>query len=124
MNKDNKSEESFDIPGMELDNQYSPKKTPLPEDHEKTKKELEKTKKELEKLKIFIIKKYPFTQAIGILPPQSIKNFVEEEVGEDIPQEELQKIQKKVHIYVIIPEDKFNEIPNIKKENVSQIDKR
>jgi len=123
MNKDNKSEESFDIPGMELANQYSPKKTPLPEDAEKTKKELEKTKKELEKLKVFIIKKYPFTQAIGILPPQSIKNFVEEEVGEDIPQEELQKIQKKVHIYVIIPEDKFKEIPKIKKEIISEIDK-
>jgi len=108
---------------MELDNQYSPKKTPLPEGTEKTKKELEKTKKELEKLKVFIIKKYPFTQAIGILPPQSIKNFVEEEIGEDIPQEELQKIQKKVHIYVIIPEDKFKEIPKIKKEIISEIDK-
>ncbi len=123
MNKDNKPKESFDIPGMELNNQYSPKKTPLPEDHEKTKKELEKTKKELEKLKIFIIKKYPITQAIGILPPQSIKNFVEEEIGEDMPQEELQKIQKKVHLYVIIPEDKFKEIPKIKKEIVSEIDR-
>ena len=123
MDKDNKPEESFDIPGMELNNQYSPKKTPLLEDAEKTKKELEKTKKELEKLKVFIIKKYPFTQAIGILPPQSIKNFVEEEIGEDIPQEELQKIQKKVHIYVIIPEDKFKEIPKIKKEIVSEIDR-
>ncbi len=123
MKKDNKSEESLGIPGMELTNQYSPKKALLPEDPKKTKKELEKTKKELEKLKIFIIKKYPFTQAIGILPPQSIKNFVEEEIGEDMPQEELQKIQKKVHIYVIIPEDKFKEIPKIKKEIVSEIDR-
>jgi len=123
MDKDNKPEESFGIPGMELTNQYSPKKALLPEDTEKTKKELEKTKKELEKLKVFIIKKYPVTQAIGILPPQSIKNFVEEELGEDISQEELQKIQKKVHIYVIVPEDKFKEIPKIKKEIVSEIDR-
>jgi len=123
MKKDNKSEESLGIPGMELNNQYSPKKALLPEDTEKTKKELEKTKKELEKLKVFIIKKYPVTQAIGILPPQSIKNFVEEELGEDISQEELQKIQKKVHIYVIVPEDKFKEIPKIKKEIISEIDK-
>ena len=123
MKKDNKPEESFGIPGMELTNQYSPKKALLPEDAEKTKKELEKTKKELEKLKVFIIKKYPVTQAIGILPPQSIKNFTEEELGEDIPQEEIQKIQKKVHLYVIIPEDKFKEIPKIKKEIVSEIDK-
>jgi len=123
MRKDNKPEESFGIPGMELANQYSPKKALLPEDAEKTKKELEKTKKELEKLKVFIIKKYPVTQAIGILPPQSIKNFTEEELGEDIPQEEIQKIQKKVHLYIIIPEDKFKEIPKIKKEIVSEIDK-
>lgn len=123
MNKDNKPEESFDIPGMELNNQYSPKKAPLPEGTEKTKKELEKTKKELEKLKVSIVKKYPFTQAIGILPPQSIKSFIEEEVGEDIPQEEIQKIQKKVHLYIIIPEDKFKEIPKIKKEIISEIEK-
>ena len=123
MAKDNKTEENLGIPGMELDDQYSPKKALLSENTEKTKKELEKTKKELEKLKIFIIKKYPITQAIGILPPQSIKNFVEEEIGEDMPQEELQKIQKKVHLYVIIPEDKFKEIPKIKKEIVSEIDR-
>ena len=123
MKKDNKPEESFDIPGMELDNQYSPKKPLLPENAEKTKKELEKTKKELEKLKVFIIKKYPVTQAIGILPPQSIKNFTEEELGEDISQEEIQKIQKKVHLYVIIPEDKFKEIPKIKKEIISEIER-
>jgi len=123
MKKDNKPEESFDIPGMELTNQYSPKKALLPEGPEKTKKELEKTKKELEKLKIFIIKKYPVIQAIGILPPQSIKSFIEEELGEDISHEELQKIQKKVHLYIIIPEDKFKEIPKIKKEIISEIDK-
>ena len=123
MKEDNKAGESLDIPGMELTNQYSPQKAPIPEDSEKAKKDLEKTKKELEKLKIFIIKKYPATQAIGILPPQSIKNFVEEELGEDVPQEELEKIQKKVHIYVIIPEDKFKEIPKIKKEIVSEIDR-
>jgi predicted nucleotidyltransferase/uncharacterized protein (UPF0332 family) len=123
MAKDNKPEENLNIPGMELNNQYSSKKAPLPEDSGKMKKELEKTKKELEKLKIFIIKKYPFIQAIGILPPQSIKNFVEEEIGEDISQEELQKIQKKVHIYIIVPEDKFKEIPKIKKEIVSEIDR-
>lgn len=121
MAKDNKPEESIGIPGMELTNQYSSKKALPPEEPEKTKKELEKTKKELEKLKVFIIKKYPFTQAIGILPPQSIKSFTEEELGEDVPQEELEKIQKKVHLYMIIPEDKFKEIPKIKKEIVSEI---
>jgi predicted nucleotidyltransferase/uncharacterized protein (UPF0332 family) len=122
-NKPEQSPENPEIPEMELPNQYSSRKPVIPESSEKMQKELEKTKKELEKFKIFVIKKYPFTQAIGILPPQSIKEFIEEEIGEDVPQEELQKIQKKVHLYIIIPEDKFKEIPKIKKEIVSEIEK-
>jgi len=121
-NKPNQGPENPEIPGMEID-RYSIKKSPIPESSEKIQKELEKTKKELEKLKISIIKKYPFTQAIGILPPQSIKSFIEEEVEENIPEEELKKIQKKVHLYIIIPEDKFKEIPKIKKEIISEIEK-
>jgi len=121
-NKPNQGPENPEIPGMEID-RYSIKKSPIPESSEKIQKELEKTKKELEKLKISIIKKYPFIQAIGILPPQSIKSFIEEEVEENIPEEELKKIQKKVHLYIIIPEDKFKEIPKIKKEIISEIEK-
>jgi len=120
MKKDNRPEES--IPGMEI-NKYSSKKPIIPENSEKMQKELEKTKKDLDKFKGFIIKKYPFTQAIGILPPQSIKEFIEEEVGEDVPEEEFKKIQKKVHLYIIIPEDKFKETPKIKKEIISEIER-
>ncbi len=125
MKKDNKPEqgpENPEIPGMEID-RYSAKKPLIPESSEKIQKELEKTKKELEKLKISIVKKYPFTQAIGILPPQAIKDFIEEEVGENVPEEELKKLQKKVHLYIIIPEDKLKEIPKIKKEIISEIER-
>ena len=112
MKSDNKPEDQ-NIPGMEIDNKYSNKKPIFPENTEKIQKELEKTKKELEKLKVFIVKKYPFTQAIGILPPQTIPLFVKEE---EVPKE----TEKYVQVYVIVPEEKFKEIPKIKSEIIKQ----
>ena len=52
MEKDNNPETEI-IPGMELDNNYSAKKTPIPESSEKIQKALDKSKKELEKLGLF-----------------------------------------------------------------------
>lgn len=112
MESDNKPGDQ-NIPEMGIDNKYSNKKPILPENTEKIQKELEKTKKELEKLKIFIVKKYPFTQAIGILPPQTIPLFVKEE---EVPKE----TEKYVQIYVVVPEDNFKEIPKMKAEIVKQ----
>lgn len=124
MKKDNTSEkDNQEIPGMNLGDKYSPKKSPIPENSEKVQKDLEKKKKDLEKIKAAILKKFPFVQAIGILPPQSIKIFIEEEMGENVPESEAKKIQEKVHLYTIVPEDKYKEIPKIKKEIVSEIDK-
>ncbi len=114
--------DSQSIPGMNLDN-YSEKKSVVPESSERSQKELEKIKKELEKLKAFIVKKCPFTESIGILPPQSTQIFIEEEIGENIPKNELQKLQKKVHLYIVVPEEKLKEIPKIKKEIISEIEK-
>ena len=113
MSSDNKNQE---IPEMSLDKKYSNKLPSIPETPDKIKKDMEKVKKELEKLKNFIVKKYPFTQAIGILPPMSIKLFVEEE---EIPKE----TEKHVHMYIIVAEEKFKEIPKIKQEIVKQIEK-
>ena len=100
---------------MNLDNKYNSKKLPMPEMNE-MQKEMEKTKKEMEKLKSVFLKKFPFIQAIGVLPPQSIKIFIQEE---EVPKE----TEKHMHIYVIIPEDKFKEAPKIKKEIVSETEK-
>lgn len=111
-----------EIPGMNLNNNYT-QKPMAPESPNKVQKEMDKTKKDLEKIKNFIVKKYPFTQAVSVLPPQALKSFIEEEVGENVPQLELEKLQKKIHLYVILPEDKFKSIPKIKKEIVAQIDK-
>lgn len=113
------------IPEMDLDNKYTSKKPGVPEvgapANEKDKNG-EKIKKELDKLKGYIVKKYPFTQAISILPPQSIKDFIEEET-ENLSKEQVEKLQKKVHINIIIPDEKEKEIPKIKKDIVEQIEK-
>tara|TARA_Y100000310_G_scaffold285184_1_gene308468 strand:- start:538 stop:2367 length:1830 start_codon:yes stop_codon:yes gene_type:complete len=103
------------IPGMSIDKKYS--KTPnIPNvNPSELQKELEKTKKEFEKLKNFIVKKYPFTEAIGIIPPQAIKRFIDED---EVPKE----TEKHVHLYMIVPEEKLKEIPKIKQEIVSYMD--
>ena len=98
-----------------LDNKYSAKKDFIPETSEKAQKEMDKTKKEIEKIKNFILKKYPFTQAISILPPASIKYFIDEE---EVPKE----TEKFIHLNVIIPEENFKEASKIRTEIVKQIE--
>ncbi|MBW6442345.1 nucleotidyltransferase domain-containing protein [Patescibacteria group bacterium] len=110
------------IPGMDI-NKYSSKRENIPVNLEKTQKEFEKTKKDLEKIKIFMIKKYPFIEAIGILPPQALKLILEEEIDENIAPSEIQKIEKKVHLCIIVPESKIKDIPKIKKEIISEIER-
>jgi predicted nucleotidyltransferase/uncharacterized protein (UPF0332 family) len=112
MEKDNKN---TSIPEMNIDNKYSEEKPKIPENSSKAQKEMEKTKKEVEKLKTFIIKKYPYVQALGILPPQSIPVFIEEE---EVPKE----VEKHIHLYMIVPEDKLKEIPKIKQVLVEKIE--
>ncbi len=112
MEKDNNQE----IPEMNIDKKYSDKK-PVVENPEKIQKNMEKTKKEIEKLKSFIVKKYKYVQSISILPPASIKLFIEEE---EIPKE----TEKHIHVYIVVPEDKAKEIPKIKQEIIKQIGKQ
>ncbi|MCX6751043.1 MAG: nucleotidyltransferase domain-containing protein, partial [Candidatus Pacearchaeota archaeon] len=115
------TEDSANIPEMNLDKNYTSKKPGVPEAPEKDKNS-EKIKKELEKLKGYIVKKYPFTQSVSILPPQSIKDFIEEET-ENLTKEQVEKLQKKVHINIIIPDEKEKKIPEMKKDIVEQIEK-
>ena len=103
------------IPEMNLDRKYSKTQEILKVNSTELKTEMEKTKKELGKIKDFIIKKYPFTEAIGILPPQAVTRFIKEE---EVPKE----TEKYVHLYVIVPEEKLKEIPKIKQEIVKHID--
>ncbi len=108
--------EREEIPEMNLNDKYSTKNIPKIESPDKIKKDMDKTKKELEKLKNYIVKKYSYVQAVGILPPQSIKRFIEEE---DVPKE----TEKHLHLLVIVPEEKLKKIPEVKKDLIEQIDK-
>ncbi len=109
------SNNNTSIPEMNIENKYSEEKPKIPESSTKTQKDMEKTKKEVEKLKNFIVKKYPFTQALGILPPQSIPAFIEEE---EVPKE----TEKHIHLYMVVPEEKLKDISNMKKTIVEKID--
>ncbi len=115
MEKSEKEEEPEQNIETSLDNKYSNKKDIIPETSDKMKKEMDKTKKEIEKIKNFILKKYPFTQSISILPPNSIKLFIEEE---EVPKE----TEKHIHLLMVIPEENFKEANKIKEEIVKQID--
>lgn len=91
--------------------------TPIPEKNpEEEKKKFEKTKKEIDKLKDFIVKEYKEVLGIGILPPQSIPKFIDEE---EAPEES----KEHVHITLIFPDDKEKEIPKIKAEIIKEIEK-
>jgi len=88
-NSSEKEQQNQEIPGMNLDNKYKAK-MPSVEASQEIQKEMDKTRKELEKLKSFIIKKYPFTQALSILPAPAMKFFIEEE---EVPKEAEKYIQ-------------------------------
>ncbi|MDP3966146.1 MAG: nucleotidyltransferase domain-containing protein [archaeon] len=109
------AENTDSIPGMNLN--YSkpkiPNNSPNPEEE---KKKFEKTKKEIEKLKAFALKKFRYILAFGILPPQSIPKFIEEE---EAPKES----KDSVHIQLIVPDEKSKEIPKIKQELIKEIEK-
>ena len=121
--KSDDTSENQEIPGMNLDTKYTSKKSVMPEGTEKLQKEMDKTRKELDKLKGAILKKFNFVQAIGILPSQAIKMFTEDELGENIHEKDFKKLQEKIHLYVIIPEEKFKDIPKIKKEIIDIAEK-
>jgi predicted nucleotidyltransferase/uncharacterized protein (UPF0332 family) len=76
--------------------------------------EIDKLKKDIDKLKSSLIKKYPFIEAIGILPPSSIKNFIEEE---EIPKE----AEKMVQLIIVIPEEKEKEYDKIKENIIERV---
>ncbi|MBU3906693.1 MAG: nucleotidyltransferase domain-containing protein [Nanoarchaeota archaeon] len=106
-----------EIPEMNKESKYNSKdKNILPEDAEKVKKEMEKTKEKLEKLKGYIVNKYKYTQAIGILPPQSLKFFIEEE---EAPKE----TDKHIHLLILIPEENIKEAGKIKEDIIKEIEK-
>jgi predicted nucleotidyltransferase len=79
------------------------------------KKEVEKTKEKLEKLKNKLLEKHSYTLGIGILPPQSVPKWEEEDnIPETIPNEKERK--KLIHVVVVMPEEQFKNFAKIKVE--------
>ncbi|MCK5607474.1 nucleotidyltransferase domain-containing protein [Candidatus Pacearchaeota archaeon] len=103
-----------EIPGMNLSNNYSPSPV-VPQVTPESQGKMDKTKKSLDKLKDYILKKYKFTQALSVLPPQSIPIFIKEE---EVPKE----TEKYMHLYMIVPEAEFKNIKKISAELVKKID--
>jgi len=100
---------------MSMPESYKPGKAVPGQISEDAKKEMEETREKLEKFKKAIIKKYPFTLAIGLIPPQAAEKFDEEN---ELTEEE--KKQKPMHLVIIVPEDKFKEIGKIKAELIKE----
>jgi predicted nucleotidyltransferase len=101
-----------EIPGMTTNIDYeAQKKMPIAGQDipEKAKKQMEATRKKLEKFKKEVVKKYPFTIALGIIPPQAADRF-----DEELALTEEEKKEKPMHLTIVIPEEKFKEIGKIK----------
>ncbi len=78
-------------------------KVSLPED---PLKEIEKIKVKLEDFKKKMVKKFPFTISLSLLPNDSFKFFEEDE---GLLPEEIEK--KPLHLMLLIPESHFKDIP-------------
>src|SRR3989344_1151994 len=68
-------------------------------------KEAEKVKSELEDFKKKVVKKFPFTLALAILPAPSFKMFEEDEglLAEEVA-------RKPLHLMMVVPEDEYKDI--------------
>ncbi len=82
----------------------------------KDEKERKKVREKLETLKKFIITKYKFVKAIGIVPPQASEIFDEEN---ELSEEE--KKGKPMHLLIVLPDDKEKEFNKIKLEIIKKI---
>jgi predicted nucleotidyltransferase len=89
--------------------------SPLPMPTE-TSKDAEKMQKELDDFKKKVVKKFPFTVALSMLPAQSFKLFEEDE---GMLPEEIAR--KPLHLLFIIPEDEYKNIQKKIKPEIVKI---
>ena len=95
-----------------------PNKIPgaMPQISSEDEKKNEKLKEELEDFKKKLVKKFPFTTFLSVLPAPAFKLFEEDE---GLLPEEVAK--KPIHLMMLIPEDKFKEIPKKIKPEVLKL---
>ncbi|MBM3232165.1 hypothetical protein FJZ21_02175 [Candidatus Pacearchaeota archaeon] len=95
-----------------------PSKIPgaMPQISAEDSKKNDKLKEELEEFKKKVLKKFPFTTFLSVIPAQAFKLFEEDE---GLLPEEIAK--KPLHLMMLIPEDKFKEIPKKIKPEVLKL---
>ena len=103
-----------------LGSQLSQNKYKLEKDEQKIlppkAEELEKIKNKLDNFKKKVIKKYPFTISLSILPAQASEIFEEDEgIAKEIV------ATKPLHLIMLIPEDNYKDVPKIKPEIVKLV---
>jgi predicted nucleotidyltransferase len=76
----------------------------------------EKLKTQFEPFKKAILKKYPFTMALGIVPPQAMPLFEEDEA---LPKEIVDA--NPLLVLMTIPEDEYKNVPKIKPEVIKML---
>ncbi|PIN94155.1 hypothetical protein COU54_00095 [Candidatus Pacearchaeota archaeon CG10_big_fil_rev_8_21_14_0_10_31_24] len=79
----------------------------------KAQKEFDELKEVLESFRKNVVKKYPFSMAISLLPGPASAMFEEDEA---LPKEIIES--KPFHIVLVIPEEQYKNIPKIKPEIV------
>ena len=82
----------------------------------KDEKKMEEMRGKLESLKKWILNKYKFVEAIGIIPPQAAEMFDEEN---ELSEEERK--HKPMHLAIILPDENEKEFNSIKVEVIKKI---
>jgi len=106
------------IPGMDLKPDYEGKlKQPIPGEgvSEKAKKQMDETRAKLDKFKKEVLKKYPSTLALGIIPPQAA-----ERLDEELGLTEEEKKEKPMHVVMVIPEKEYKNMGKIRADLIKQ----
>lgn len=75
-----------------------------------------KLKTKLDPFKKKLLKKFPFTKALGILPANAAPLFEEDEA---IPKEEVER--KLTHVIMLIPEEEYKNLAKIKPEIINLV---
>jgi len=88
----------------------------VPHPSSKEEKELQKIREKLDSLKKYIVTKYKFVEAIGLVPSQAAELFDDEN---ELSEEERK--QKPMHLAVIMPDNKEAEFNQIKIDIIKKI---
>jgi len=105
--KNNNEEKKYDLSKGFID---AEKQIP-----ESTRKEIDRIRNNLKEFRKSITKKFPYINAIGILPPPAAK------IIEDEEEVEKEKDEKLIHVVIIVPEEKEKDVVKLKIEAIKLI---